>query len=92
MMGREPTSRPLRPAVLRGELRSVPGKRQYLRGFLDGTDGVDASRATVRLAGGAGSHLLGGLAQANALIVVDEDTVAVADGETVAVLALDRDF
>jgi molybdopterin molybdotransferase len=42
--------------------------------------------------GGAGSHLLYGLAHSNALVVLGEDVTAVAAGETVSVLALDRDF
>jgi molybdopterin molybdotransferase len=42
--------------------------------------------------GGTGSHLIADLASANALIVVPEDTTSLSAGDTVSVLALDRDF
>ena len=53
---------------------SPAGKRQFMRGWLDVVDG----RYVVRPVGGAGSHLVGGLAHANALIVVPEDVTEVA--------------
>jgi molybdopterin molybdotransferase len=53
---------------------------------------VSSEGATVAPTGGHGSHLLAGLAQANALIVVPEDTRSVASGDTVEVMALDRDY
>ncbi len=88
MMGRVPERRPMVQATLRGDLRSGPGRRQFLRGQLV----IDRDGAIVQPVGGAGSHLLGGLAQANALIVVPEETTAVADGQQVSVLVLDRDW
>jgi len=42
--------------------------------------------------GGPGSHLVGDLSEANALIVVPEQTTHVDAGEQVQVLVLDRDF
>jgi molybdopterin molybdotransferase len=42
--------------------------------------------------GGHGSHLLGDLAEANALIVVPEDVDRVEAGSTVQVMVLDRDY
>jgi molybdopterin molybdotransferase len=42
--------------------------------------------------GGHGSHLMGDLSEANALIVVPEDVTSVQAGEQVQVLVLDRDF
>ena len=42
--------------------------------------------------GGPGSHLVGELADANALIVVPEDTTGLPAGEMVQVLALDEEF
>jgi len=53
---------------------------------------VDARGTHVSPVGGHGSHLLGDLAEANALIVVGEDVTAVTAGEQVQVLVLDRDF
>ena len=44
------------------------------------------------MVGGPGSHLLGDLSAANALIAVPADTTAVEAGTTVPVLVLDRDF
>ncbi len=88
MLGRLPYRRPLVQAQLRGSLRSIPGRRQFLRARFT----VDHEGATVHGVGGAGSHLLGGLALANALVVVPEDITSVADGDTVPVLVLDRDF
>jgi len=88
MMGKVPYRRPVVQASLRGPVQSIPGRRQFMRArFEVGWDG-----ASVEPVGGAGSHLLGGLAQANALVVVPEDVTEVADGETVSVLVLDRDF
>ncbi|CAN5871622.1 molybdopterin molybdotransferase MoeA [soil metagenome] len=88
MMGKTPERRPLVQAALRGSLRSAPGRRQFLRGRFT----IEADGASVRPVGGSGSHLLGGLAQANALIVVPEDTTAVADAQPVSVLVLDREW
>jgi molybdopterin molybdotransferase len=44
----------------------------------------------VRPVGGAGSHLVGGLAHSNCLIVVPEDVTEVPDGSAVEVMVLER--
>ena len=87
MMGLLPYSRPLTPARCLGGFTSAAGKRQFLRGVLTGEPGQEE----VRMVGGAGSHLVASLARANCLVVVPEDVTSVHGGETVEVLALDRD-
>ena len=67
---------------------SAPGKRQFARAQF----GVDGKGAHVVPVGGHGSHLMGNLAEANALIVVPEDVTSLSAGEQVQVLVLDRDF
>jgi molybdopterin molybdotransferase len=57
-----------------------------MRGWLDVTDG----KYVVRPVGGAGSHLVGALAHSNALIVVPEAATAVAEGDAVEVMVLER--
>ncbi len=64
---------------------SPPGKVQYARVVL-GPDG--AGQYVVRLAGGQGSHVLGGLAAANALAVVPADVTRVEAGTVVEVRPL----
>jgi molybdopterin molybdotransferase len=88
MMGLVPYTRPRIPARCLGGFTSVPGKRQFLRGNLSGEPGDEE----VRLVGGMGSHLVASLARANCLVVVPEDVTDVHGGETVEVLALDRDY
>lgn len=83
MMGLEPYSRPVVRARLTHDVTSPPGRRQFLRGHLD------AEHGTVSPVGGAGSHLVGDLAAADALLVVPEDTTALAAGSTVDVVPLD---
>ncbi|MET8574277.1 gephyrin-like molybdotransferase Glp [Streptomyces sp. NPDC005012] len=61
-------------------LSSPRGRRQFLRGRVDGD--------RVTPVGGAGSHLVGALAQADALIVVPEDVTSVEPGEDVEVVLL----
>ncbi|WP_127356308.1 molybdotransferase-like divisome protein Glp [Actinacidiphila soli] len=82
LMGVEPVHRCSVRAVCEGGVTSSPkGKRQFLRGwYADGR---------VTPVGGAGSHLVKALAHANALIVVPEDSVEVADGAEVDVVLLD---
>lgn len=61
-------------------LTSPKGRRQFLRGsYADGS---------VRPVGGAGSHLVAALAQADALIVVPEDVESVEPGTEVEVVLL----
>ncbi|MFZ0322946.1 MAG: gephyrin-like molybdotransferase Glp [Actinomycetes bacterium] len=86
MLGREPLERPQVRAELQSSVTSPAGKRQFLRAWLDVSDG----RYVVRPIGGPGSHLLAGLSQANALIVVPEETTAVSQGEAVSVMLLER--
>lgn len=88
MMGRDPIVRKSIRALTTVGLSSIPGKRQFVRASYD----VDRGGAHVTPVGGHGSHLVGDLANANALIVLDEDVTAVEAGTHVQVLALDREF
>jgi molybdopterin molybdotransferase len=62
------------------DLRSVAGKRQFLRAHDDGT--------SVRLVSGPGSHLVAGLAAADSLVIVPEDATELRAGDPVEVWAL----
>ncbi len=86
MLGVEPLHRPSVRAVTMNRLSAPPGKRQFARARLERRDG----RRVVSLVGGSGSHLIGSLALANALIVVPEDVTEVAPGEEVDVMMLER--
>jgi molybdopterin molybdotransferase len=88
MMGRTPLNRTLVRARITTEVTSMKGKRQFLRGFFEPRVGG----SVVTPVGGAGSHLMGGLAQANALIVLAEDVTSVAADSDVPVLLLDREY
>jgi len=87
MLGHAQIYRPVVRAVLVDPLPSPAGRRQFARGHL----AVEEGRYVVRPAGGQGSHMLGSLAQANALVVVPEDITEVKPGTAVAVLRLDQD-
>jgi molybdopterin molybdotransferase len=88
LMGKAPYARPETRARLTHGIASPAGRRQFLRGSFERGRGGP----TVAPVGGAGSHLIGGLADANALIVVPEDTTSLPAGEMVQVLALDEEF
>ncbi|NGO70473.1 gephyrin-like molybdotransferase Glp [Streptomyces boncukensis] len=95
LMGLEPVRRQAVSARLEadGALSSPDGKRQFLRGHYapPKTSGGTAgdSLGTVRPVGGASSHLIASLAQANALIEVPEMTTRTEPGEDVTVIPLD---
>jgi molybdopterin molybdotransferase len=74
--------------MLDAPLSSIPGKRQYLRGRL----ATDRGGVHVTPVGGPGSHLVGGLAQSNCLIVLDEEVEGVSAGNRVPVLPLEQEY
>ncbi|MFJ8693618.1 molybdotransferase-like divisome protein Glp [Streptomyces roseolilacinus] len=84
LMGLRDLHRPRARAVLSaaGPLSSPAGKRQFLRGT------YDAQAGTVAPVGGAGSHLIAALAQADALIVVPEDATRVEPGTELEVVLI----
>jgi len=86
MQALEPLHRPTVRAVLKDAVQSPAGKRQFLRGDL----GVEDGRYVVGTVGGPGSHLLAGLANANCLIVVPEETTHVSAGDATTVIMLER--
>jgi molybdopterin molybdotransferase len=88
LMGRTPYTRPSAVARLTHALSSPEGRRQFARGTLAVADG----RLTVTPVGPQGSHLIGDLAESDALIVVPESVTSVEAGETVTVLPLDEEF
>ena len=88
MMGRTPYSRSLVRAQITSTVSSITGRRQFLRGLFEPKVGG----STVTPVGGAGSHLMGGLSQANALIVLGEDVSIAKAGSDVPVILLDRDY
>ncbi|WP_037852706.1 gephyrin-like molybdotransferase Glp [Streptomyces sp. NRRL S-340] len=82
LMGLADVHRPTARAKLAADkaLTSPRGRRQFLRGtYADGE---------VTPVGGTGSHLIAALAQADALIVVPEDTESVEPGTEVEVVLL----
>ena len=88
MMGRLPYRRPKVRALCSQGFSSAPGRQQYVRAQFE----IDDGTAHVAPVGGHGSHLMGDLSEANALIVVPEDVTSVQGGGQVQVLVLDRDF
>ena len=70
---------------------SPEGRRQFLRGkLMRNAQGEEYGVTRVSLASGSGSHLMGGLAHADCLIVVPEGVTHVGIGERVAILRLDN--
>jgi molybdopterin molybdotransferase len=69
-------------ATVTAPLHSPPGRRSYLRGVLNPTDG------TVAPLSGQGSHQVATLGKANALIVVPEWVVQLKEGDDTEVLCL----
>lgn len=87
LMGVTPYTRPVVRCRATHDFTSVPGRRQLARGIVS----LDADGGRlVELAGGHGSHLLGDLARANALLVLGEDVTSVAAGDDVDVWLLDE--
>lgn len=83
MMGLPVEDRAPVTARLTHALTSPAGRRQYLRGA------YDAETGSVSPVGGPGSHLVGYLAEADALIVVPEDATSVPAGANVEVLPME---
>ena len=86
MLGATPLERPRVTAVTTRALTSPAGKRSFLRVQLEVTKGA----YVVTPVSGAGSHLLAGMARANALAVLPEEVEKVAAGDAVEVLVLER--
>ncbi len=86
MLGAEPITRPQVSATLTAPLRAPAGKRAFVRARLSMREGVRVATPV----GGAGSHLVVGLAAANALVVVPEEVTEMAAGETASVMVLER--
>ncbi|WP_405061687.1 molybdopterin molybdotransferase MoeA [Kribbella sp. NBC_01505] len=87
LMGQMPYQRSLTRGVALDEFKSPSGRRQFVRAAARfGDEGWMASTV-----GGHGSHLLGGLSRANALIVVPEDVTSVRAGDQVELLLLDEE-
>ena len=85
LRGLRSTDRPRRAAEVTKSLDSPQSKRQFARGrFLD--DG-----RVEPVGGGQGSHVIGGLAQADCLIVIPEGVAHVNAGDTVDVVDLRGD-
>jgi molybdopterin molybdotransferase len=88
LMGRTPYRRPTVRATCSQAFSSAPGRQQFVRARYD----VDELGGHVTPVGGHGSHLMGDLSEANALVVVPADTTYVEARTPVQVLVLDRDF
>jgi molybdopterin molybdotransferase len=88
LMGRRPYSRPTVSAVCTKSFASAPEREQYVRAQAES----DGGTLRVSPVGGHGSHLMGDLSGANALIVVPAATTWVEGGSEVAVRLLDREF
>jgi molybdopterin molybdotransferase len=86
MRGLKQLQRPQRSAVVQGQLRSPMNKVQFARGRFMADGQVELVGA------GQGSHVLGGLAQADALIVIPVGVESIASGEQVQVIDVRGDL
>jgi molybdopterin molybdotransferase len=83
-----PDAEPDREVAVVGDgWRTPPGREQYMPVTLTRPDGTLVARRAV--AGGSGSHLVAGLARAQALAVVPADVDEVRPGDRLPVLRLD---
>ncbi|MEU3184432.1 gephyrin-like molybdotransferase Glp [Streptomyces sp. NPDC006923] len=84
LMGLKDVHRPTVRATLAADkpLSSPAGRRQYLRGV------YDAETGTVTPVGGSGSHLVAALAQADALIVIPEESTSAEPGAELDVVLI----
>ncbi|WP_026422735.1 gephyrin-like molybdotransferase Glp [Actinokineospora inagensis] len=85
VQGKQPHRRVVSASLL-SPITSTKARRGYLRGQLLRDE--DTNEYLVQPLGMSGSHLLASLAEANCLIVVDEDTTEVSVGEQVQVMFL----
>jgi len=67
------------------DIASIAGRRQFARGLVSVSE---EGQRQVELVGGHGSHLLGHLARANALVIIPEEVELVRCGDPVAVWLL----
>ena len=87
LMGAMPYQRQAVQGVVLDGFSSPAGRRQFVRAAAtSGDEGWMASTV-----GGHGSHLLGGLSRANALIIVPEDVTAVRAGDQAELWLLDEE-
>ena len=86
MLGAEQVHRPVVSAVTTADLTSPAGKRSYLRVALS----VQEGRYVVSPVSGSGSHLVAGLARANAFAVIGEDVTHIPAGSPVQAMLLER--
>jgi molybdopterin molybdotransferase len=87
LMGVQPYVRPTVRAQAAHAMTSVFGRQQLARGIASYTE---SGRRQVELVGGHGSHLLGDLAWANALVILPVETEHVAAGESLDIWLLDE--
>jgi molybdopterin molybdotransferase len=87
LAGHQALFRRSQTAVALDSWTAPEGKLQLARGELGRTED---GRRVVRLTGQQGSHVLGGLARAGALVVVPEQVTRVEAGDEVRCLVLDR--
>jgi len=82
MQGREPEVRPLTEAICTTSFNSPANKTQFARGRFVGSSRVEP------VGTGQGSHVVGGLGQADCFIVIPEEQTEVPVGSTVQVMDL----
>ena len=80
---------PTEVATVADGWRTPPGREQYMPVVLE-RDGDGAPVARRAVAGGSGSHLVAGLARAQALAVVPADVAEVRAGDRVRVMRVDQ--
>ncbi|WP_374228185.1 gephyrin-like molybdotransferase Glp [Streptacidiphilus sp. ASG 303] len=90
LMGAGRVHRPVVRAVTTAALRSPAGRRQFLRGSYRPPADGSGRPGTVTPVGGAGSHLVGALARADCLIVLDEGTTSAEAGSLLDVVLLEE--
>jgi molybdopterin molybdotransferase len=86
MLGAEKVLRPLVSALATTPLASPPGRRSFLRVWLEVKDGA----YVVTPVSGPGAHAMAGMSRANALAIVPEAVEQVAAGMPVQVMMLER--
>jgi molybdopterin molybdotransferase len=90
LQGLGPHEDAIQTAVAAESFDSPEGRRQFLRGRLvRSTETGEHAVTRVGLASGSGSHLMGGLAHADCLIVVPEERTRVEQGEQISILRLE---